>query len=111
MLASVIQNSHEFESCNGEDVEQIRKEILQRTGEREREKKNRKEENRIEGNRSHRSSKASIVFRDINVDFREVIRFGVLSDSTASCAQSLSSYGLRSRLLPLNHKWMTLAVL
>lgn len=39
MLASVIQNSHEFKSCNGEDVEQIRKEILQKTGEREREKK------------------------------------------------------------------------
>lgn len=38
MLASVIQNSHEFKSCNGEDVEQIRKEILQRTGEREKKK-------------------------------------------------------------------------
>lgn len=45
-----------------------------------------------------------VAFRDINVHFREAIRFGVLSDSTAGRAQSLSSYGLRSRLLPLNHK-------
>lgn len=45
-----------------------------------------------------------VAFRDINVHFHEAIRFGVLSDSTAGCAQSLSSYGLRSRLLPLNHK-------
>lgn len=71
----------------------IREEILKRAR-----KKNGKEENRIEGNGS---SKA---FRDINVHFREAIRFGVLSDSTVGCAQSLSSYGLRSRLLPLNHK-------
>lgn len=78
----------EFESNGG----RIRKEILQRKSE----KKNGKEENRIEEKR--------IAFRDINVHFRESIRFGVLSDSTAGCAQSLSSYGLRSRLLPLNHK-------